>query len=351
MDKLKVGIIGCGNIFPMHAESIRQNKKGLIKAVCDIKPGKAKKSSKKYKAACYTDYKKMLKKEKLDVVHICTPHYLHKDMSIESLRSGVNVLQEKPMALNLKEAFKIAMEAKKSNKKYGIVFQNRFTPAALLSKRIISTGKIGKILSGKLFLTWHKPDSYYAKSDWKGTFDKEGGGVVIDQAIHSLDLLRWLFESDIKYVEASVFNRLHDVVKVEDEASGVVMFKSGAYINFYTMNHYSYDDDVVMEIHGEKGRIKIVKDSAKIYFYSGRNLSVKPRTEDYIDYGNGVKDYWGVCHSLLIDRFYDAVIKNKKIEINEDEGLKTQALVEAIYESSRINARLVLSDFIKNFSR
>ncbi len=351
MKQLKVGIIGCGIIFPMHAESIKRDKFGVLKAVCDIEPGIAKKAGNKYRVPYYTDYKTMAKMEELDVVHVCTPHYLHKEMSVYCLDAGINVLQEKPMAMSVKEALEITRKAKAVKVKYGVIFQNRYTPAAILSRKTINSGRLGKICSAKLILTWHKPDKYYLKSRWRGTFDKEGGGVIIDQAIHSLDLLRWLFNSEVEYVDASTFNRLHDIVEVEDEAIGVIMFKSGAYISFYTMNHYSYDDDVFMEIHGKNGRIKIIKDSADVYYKTGKAERAAPKSGDYIDYGNGVKDYWGICHSIQINKFYGAILKNKPFEINADEGLKTQWLVNAIYESSRLKKRLYMDEFKENLRR
>jgi len=340
MKKLKINIIGCGNIFPMHAESIRQEAKDIafLSAVCDIKKERAQNAAKKYNCNYYFDYKEMLLKEKPDVVHICTPHYLHKEMSIFAAKNNINIFQEKPMGLNLKHAKEIWQTIKKTKVKYAICFQNRYNPSSQLAKKLISSGKMGKIYSAKLILTWHKPDSYYLKSDWKGTFEKEGGGVVIDQAIHSFDILNWLFNDKIDYVYATTVNRMHKYVKVEDEASGLIMYKNKSYINFYTMCNYSYDDDVLMEIHCEKGRIKIIKDSAWAYFYkTGKTIKVKPNPDDYIDYGNGVKDYWGVCHSLEIKEFYESILYNKKFELNEDAGLQTQLLVDAIYKSGKLN--------------
>ncbi len=333
--KLRIGIIGCGNIFPMHAESIKQKckKKAEIIAVCDIKDGSLTSAEFKYKCKGYKDYKEMIDKENLDVVHICTPHYLHKEMAIYAASKKVNIFLEKPMAINKIEADEIRKAVKKNNVKFCICLQNRFNPSTKLAKEIIQNGKNGKILSSKIILTWCKPDDYYLKSDWKGTWDKEGGGVVIDQAIHSIDLMRYLFNSQVDYVFTTIANRMHKIIEVEDEATGIIMFKSGAYVNLYAINHYSYDDDLEIEIHLEKALINIIKDSATVTFMdSWKKIKTGPKKNEYIDYGDGVKDYWGICHSILIDKFYDSIINNTSSPIDEDDAYETQKLIDAIYE-------------------
>jgi len=345
---LKSVIIGCGNIFPMHAESIRQSCRGkaVIAGVCDNKQERAIAMGNKYTCAAYTDYREMIVKEKPDVVHVCTPHYLHKEMSVFAAEHGCHIFQEKPMALNCKETAETISAVKKAGVKFGISFQNRYNPGTVMCKKEIESGSLGKVVSARLVLCWHKPDAYYLKSDWKGTWDKEGGGVVIDQAIHSFDILRYIIGSEIDYVDCSIANRMHEKVQVEDEAAGIIMFKNSAYVNFYTICHYSYDDDVEMEVHCEKGMINIVKDSAKIWFRDKKLFNVKraaPKPSEYIDYGEGFKDYWGYCHSIAIRRFYDAILNNTKPEIDEIEGYNTMALVDAIYESGRTGKRVYLS--------
>lgn len=343
--KLKIGIIGCGNIFPMHAESIRQvcKKYAELVSVCDIKDGSLTKAEFKYKCKGYKNYKDMLNNETLDVVHICTPHYLHKDMSIYAAEKKINIFLEKPMALNKKQAEEIKAAVKKNNIKLNVCFQNRYNPSTKLAKEIIDSGKAGKIISAKIILTWCKPDDYYMSSDWKGTWDKEGGGVVIDQAIHSIDIIKYLFKSPVDYVYTTISNRMHEKIEVEDEAAGIIMFKSGAYLNLYAINHYSYDDDLEIEIHLEKALINIIKDSAIVSFKnSWKKITAEPKKNEYIDYGDGIKDYWGVCHSLAIKRFYEAILNNKPVEINEDEGYETQRLIDAIYESGKKGKKVYL---------
>lgn len=342
MENFRIGIIGCGTIFPMHAQSLKNVPGARLVSVCDIRPLRAKDKAKRYHCDYYTDYKDMLKYARLDAVHICTPHYLHTPMVIEAARRKVNILVEKPMALNPKDAQREIDAAKANRVVLSVISQNRFNPGSRLVKKRIDDGSLGRLKSARLILSYHKPDSYYKKSDWKGRLAKEGGGVVIDQAIHYLDILRWMAPSPIDYVQASVHNRLHSFINVEDSAEGVIKFKNGFYVCFYLVNYYSYDADTQIEIDCERARVSIVKDSAYIGYYNKRREAAEPRKDEYIDYGDGVKDYWGFCHFNQIKDFYSALRKKRAPAIPGEDAKKTQELVWAIYESSRRNKKVYL---------
>ena len=219
---LKVGIIGCGNIFTMHSTSVAHLPCAKLVGVCDIKKDRADKAAAKYNCKAYYDYKDLIKKELIDVVHICVPHYLHPIISRYALEQGVNVLCEKPMAIKMEDALYNVALAEKQNLKYGVIFQCRFNDSAKLVKETLESGKLGKIISARVVLTWCKPDSYYSLSDWKGTWDKEGGGVVIDQAIHSLDLANWFINDEPISVQAHLCNRGHSIMEVDDTGEGFI---------------------------------------------------------------------------------------------------------------------------------
>lgn len=342
MKTFRVGIIGCGTIFPMHARSIKNLKGVQLVSVCDIQPKRAREKAGLYRCSHYTDYREMLAKERLDAVHICTPHYLHAPMVIEAARRRINVLTEKPMGLNPSEAKREIASAKKNRITLGVISQNRFNPGSQLIKKRISDGSLGKMKAARLILSYCKPDSYYRKSPWKGRKKLEGGGVVIDQAIHYLDVLRWLSPSPVEYVESKVANRFHSFIDVEDSAEGTIKFKDGFYAGFYLINYYSYDNDPEIEIDCQKARVNIVKDSAKIRYFKGKTERIAPEKSEYIDYGDGVRDYWGYCHYKQIKDFYDSLRAGRKPAIVGEDAIKTQELVWAIYESSRRNARVYL---------
>jgi predicted dehydrogenase len=338
--KFKVGIVGCGNIFPMHAQSLVNTPGVELTAVCDIRLLRARKAAKRYNCRYYLDYGRMLEKEDLDVVHILTPHYLHPPMAIQALKKKINVLTEKPISIDPKDAERMIKVARQNRVKLGVISQNRYNPGSQLVKQNLENGRLGKIKAVRLMVCYHKPDSYYKKSDWRGRLAKEGGGVLIDQAIHFIDVLRWLIDDEVEYVEANIARRKHKFIKVEDLAEGLIKFKKGAYICFYLMNFYSFDADPEIEIDCQNGRVRIVKDSARIGFYRGRLLEAKPNASEYIDYGEGRKDYWGYCHWIQIKEFYRALKQGDEPQVDGEEAFKTQRIIWNIYKSARTGRRV-----------
>lgn len=333
-------MVGCGSIFPMHAQSLMNTPGVQLAAVCDIRARRARIQAKRYNCRYYSDYKKMLEQEALDSVHILTPHYLHPPMAIQALNKKINVLTEKPISINPADAQKMINCAKRNKVKLAVIFQNRYNPGSQLVKKNLSTGALGRVKAAKLILTYHKPANYYKQSGWKGRLDLEGGGVLIDQAIHFIDVLRWLIDDEVEYAEANTARRMHKFIEVEDLAEGLIKFKKGAYICFYLINFYSYDADPQIEMDCLKGRVKIVKDSARIGFYDGREAAAAPKPGEYIDYGKGRRDYWGFCHCIQIKEFYKALKEGRQPEVSGEEALKTQGLVWNIYKSARLGERV-----------
>ncbi|MDK2811484.1 MAG: UDP-N-acetyl-2-amino-2-deoxyglucuronate dehydrogenase [Petroclostridium sp.] len=337
---LKAGIIGCGNIYGMHAISLNLLDDVKLAAVCDVKEERAKNAAQQYNCTYYTDYKKMIENEGLDVVHICTPHYLHAEMAVYAANKGVNILTEKPMSIKLEDAEAMIKAAKDNNVVLGVIFQNRYNPGSKLIKETLQSGKLGKIISGRALVAWHRPDEYYIKSDWKGTWDKEGGGVVIDQAIHTLDLLRWFVNDEIEYVDANIYNRAHEIIEVEDSAEGVIKYKNGVITGFMAINYYGYDAPVEIELYCENGIAKMTGHQATIKFNDFTEISADRNPNEGEHLGNGFKLYWGISHKVQITKFYDALKKGEKIDITGDEAIKTQKMICAIYDSGKSGKRI-----------
>lgn len=331
MKKLRVGVIGCGRISVMHFVSAKELEYAELVACCDVKKERADEAAEKYGIKAYYDYAEMIEKENLDVVHICLPHYLHVPVAIYAMEHGVNVLSEKPMSVRLDEAEKAVATAKKTGVLYGVIFQCRYNNSAKLVKKAVENGKLGKIIAASSVLTWTRPDDYYAESDWKGTWDKEGGGVVIDQAIHSIDLVRWLVDSEVKTVSCSMANRGHGVVKVEDSAEGLITFKNGVKYGFYCMNNYGCDEPISIKLYCEKGKVEFNYDDAYIRYNDGTTEEAHQETNT-VEYDGG-KDYWGFQHIRQIAQFYKACLGEEPLEISGEEALKTQRLVCDIYEN------------------
>jgi predicted dehydrogenase len=331
MRKFKSAIIGCGNIFPMHARSIEWLENVELTAVCDNNIERAKEKAKEFNCRYYIDYRQMLDSEKLDVVHICLPHYLHAEAAIYAANAKVNVLTEKPMAITLADAEQMVEVAKKNNVNLGVIFQNRYNQASILIKDTLSSGALGKVLGGRCSINWKRTKEYYASDSWRGTWDMEGGGVIINQAIHTLDLMRWFVGSEIDNIQATMANRVVKTIEVEDFAEGVITYKNGILTTFYAVNYYSYDAPVELELHCEKGLIKLIGDRASIKFFDGREFIAGINPDETFNYGNGKKGYWGVGHRKQILNFYEALEKGTSVEITGEEALKTQKMICEIY--------------------
>lgn len=341
MKKFRTGIIGCGHIFPMHAVSVIKQENAELVAICDNKEVIVRSTAEKYQCNYYLDYKEMINKEEIDIIHICTPHYLHPEMAIYAAQHGVNILTEKPMAIHLEDAYAMQKAAHDNHVILQVSFQNRYNPGSMLIKNSLKSGELGKILAARLLVTWNRPDEYYLRSDWKGSWEKEGGGVIIDQAIHTLDLMNWFISSEIEYVDASLSRKGHEVIKVEDCAEGVIGYKNGAKASFYAMNYYTYDAPVEIELCCEEGIAKLVGEKAVITFHDGHQLIADRNPNETFDYGD-VKQYWGVSHGKEIQNLYHCLETGDTPRNTVDEVISTQELVCAIYKSGKTNRRVEL---------
>lgn len=337
MKKLRIGIIGCGRISVMHLVPAQVLDRSELVACCDIKKDRADEVAEKYGVKAYYSYEEMLDNEKLDAVHICLPHYLHTKAACYAFQKGVHVLSEKPMDVDLKSAENAVKTAKEKGVLYGVILQCRYNNAAQLVKKAAVEGKLGKIISARSTLTWTRPDSYYQESDWKGTWDKEGGGVVIDQAIHSIDLVNWIVDSEVQNVSCSIANRGHEIVKVEDSAEGLITYANGVKYGFYCMNNYGCDEPIEIRLYCEKAKVVFGYDDAYIYYNDG-TVEEAHQADDVQEYEGG-KDYWGFQHIRQIEQFYKACLGEEPLEISGEEALKTHRLVMEIYKIGKAGMR------------
>lgn len=329
---LKVAVIGCGSISCMHLDPAVALEEAELVAVCDIKPDRAERAAQKYNAKPYTDYMEMFEKEQLDAVHICLPHYLHTKVACDAFRAGINVISEKPMSIKYEDAVEAVELAEKRGVKYGVIFQCRYNTPSMLVKQRIADGKLGKVKCGRTTLTWYRPDNYYDDSDWKGTWEKEGGGVIIDQAIHSIDLANWMIDSNPVEVQASLHNRNHKIMVVEDTGEGLIKYENGTILSFYAMNNYFVDEPIEIRLVCEKGKVIFSYDRAEISYYDGTFEAVNNKPQKMVSYTGG-KDYWGTQHAVQIRQFYRSVLGLEELEISGREALKIQKIISEIYKN------------------
>ena len=330
MKTLKTLIIGCGAISHTHISSINENNLSKIEAVCDIIEERAKAAA--LEAGCdkyYTDYRKMLCECcDADVVHICTPHYLHAEMAIYAVEHGFDVYLEKPCAMNSTQAKEIQAKAKEYGKKVCVSFQNRLVKTTAAAKAIIESGKMGKLIGMKGLVTWERSGAYYTESGWRGKWDTEGGGVLMNQSIHTLDLL-YYFGGRPERVEGSVALRKNrGTIEVEDTAEATIWFKNGVTAIFYATNCHVCTTPAELELILEKGSLLISND----ILYENIDGHLREAVEN-----NGIsigKSVWGAGHTVMIGNFYKILCGEEACWCSLDDAYQVLEIIEAIYDTS-----------------
>ena len=312
---MRVAVVGLGVIGKVHLKVIAETDNQLI-SVCDIDKDKLSNYS---NISTYTDYVAMLENEKPDVVHICTPHYLHTQMILEALNRNIHVLCEKPLCIKKEDIPLILSAEQKSTAQLGVCFQNRYNYSTLLVKEYI---KKEEIISARASLRWHRHKEYYIQSGWRGKWNTEGGGVLINQALHTIDLLQY-FCGMPKSVSAVCENlSLQGIIEVEDTAS--VCLNGEVQASLYATNTAEKDYPVEICFETRKSKIRMQPECVWINddFYDCKNLSEV--------FG---KKVYGIGHRNLIKDYYDCIKENRKFEIDGKEGAKAVRIVLASYAS------------------
>ncbi|NHN29349.1 Gfo/Idh/MocA family protein [Paenibacillus agricola] len=338
MTALGTAIIGLGSISGVHLKALAGLELAQLKAVVDINEALAKKVAEEYGCDYYTDYKEMLKREDIQVVHLCTAHYLHSPMTIDALKAGKHVLTEKPMAENLESAHKMLQTAAELPEvQLGVIFQNRYNAPSRRMKQAVDSGEYGKLVCLKGLVTWNRTSAYY-ETEWKGKWATEGGGVLINQSIHTVDLLQWL-GGEIAFVKGSIStDSLEGIIEVEDSAHAYISFKSGATAVFYATNAYGRNSPVEVELVFEQATLLQRGDT--LYLEQDGKLTI---LEEPVANTMGEKSYWGMSHELQIRDFYEHLLAGKPFWIDGPEGYNGFRLVMDIYESSRTGQKVVYS--------
>lgn len=225
---LRVGIVGCGNISSNHIEAFGSIDGTVVIGVCDVDPARARATAEAWNIAHAVDSVDALLALGLDIVSVCTPHPTHESVVVQAAAAGVHVLCEKPVAIDVASAQRMVDACDATGVKFGVLFQRRFWPAAQALRAAIDDGTLGTPVMGQVSVLLHREPEYYSADPWRGTWATDGGGVLMTQAIHYIDLLQW-FMGDIAEVYGVINTFKHaEHIEVEDSASAVLKFTSGA---------------------------------------------------------------------------------------------------------------------------
>jgi len=254
-EKVKWGIIGTGVIAPNHASAIAESPYAELVAVCDVDEAKARAFADKFGgAAVYTDYIEMLEKGGIEAVSICTPSGLHSEMTKAAAERGVHVLCEKPMAITIKQMDVMVDAVEKSGIKAAMVFQRRTNPLSQRVRQAVQAGELGQMVLGDAYLKYYRSPAYYKSADWRATWALDGGGALMNQGVHGVDLLLWIMGSPVKTVFAKAAAMVRDI-EVEDTSVAVITFENGAYGVIEGTTSCNPGEITSFALHGDRGTI------------------------------------------------------------------------------------------------
>jgi len=344
MPKIGFGVIGCGgNIGQFHAKAITQVRGVRLIGVADSLVEKAAAMGKKYGVAAFGDYQDLLSLPELDAVCVCLPSGLHAKAAIVSAKAGKHVLCEKPLGITTRQVDRMIYAARQQKVLLGCVFQSRFSKAVRLARQAIARGRFGRLVLGKVSVDWHRKPEYYETGGWHGTKKLDGGGAMMNQAIHTIDLLQ-LFFGPVKSVFGQTARRLHEYIEMEDLAVATVLFANGA-LGSITATTASWPGQPArIEIHGTTG-FAVIEDGRLAHWEFLKRWRVDDQIEVMIKQaqesiiGSAAADPTKSLnvegHRLVIADFAKAIRQGRAPAINGPEGRKSVELIEATYESAQ----------------
>ena len=349
-ERLRVGVIGCGKVSHIHARALAELPEAVFVAALSRSQDKAKAFAEAYGATGYSDPRRMLEEAALDAVIVCTPHPFHADSALPFLNAGVHALVEKPLASSLQDCDRMIAAARAAGCRLATVSQRRWYEPVLRVRRAIDEGKIGQPALGTVTMLGWRDRGYYDSDPWRGTWKAEGGGVLVNQAPHQLDLLLWLMGPPVELF-GYWDNLNHPYIEVEDTAVAVLRFESGAMGSILVSNSQKPGIFGKVHVHGRNGASVGVQTDGGAMFIAGMTQILEPPVNDlWTIPGEDVHlqeltrqdesffatiDATSYYHRLQIRDFLQAVAEDREALVTGEDGRRTVELFTAIYRSQR----------------
>lgn len=338
---MNFAIVGCGHIAKKHAEAIEHIEGANLVAVCDKVPQAMDEYVKKYGAKPYENLTDMLNDPSIDVVNICTPSGLHALIAVEVAKAKKHVIVEKPIALTLEDADLIINTCKENNVKLAVVHPNRFRPVVQELKKLMDEGRFGKLSHANATVRWNRNQAYYDQAPWRGTKALDGG-VLMNQAIHNLDLLIWLM-GDVEEVYSMSATRLRNI-EAEDVSTGVVRFKNGALgVVEAATTIYPKNLEESLSIFGETGTA-IIGGTTATQFNHLVIESLNDEETNAIIEKVKANPLGKPGHQCIIEDMILAIQEDREPIVNGEDGKRALQLVLAFYESAEKKQRVIIDE-------
>jgi predicted dehydrogenase len=337
MDKVRLGIIGVGGMGSAHAKMVHEVEEVQLTAVADVDPDVAKSVGEQYNVPFFTDYRQCIDSGLLDAVLVATPHPVHPEVAEYAFSKGLHVLTEKPMAINPVEADRMIEAARRAGKVFAVMFQMRTEQAYRIARKAVQDGVIGDFMRTEMVAAYYRNQAYYDSAEWRATWTGEGGGVLVNQAPHALDMFCWLAGLPAK-VTASTRTRLHEI-EVEDEAFALLEYANGAHGYLYTTTNEA-PGTTRFEIAGDKGKvvyqdgqvtIRRVVPPIREFTFSATDMWSGPKTEPV----EVQVEEMPAGHAQITRNFARAILYGEPLIAPGEEGIWCVELASAIILSSK----------------
>jgi predicted dehydrogenase len=338
MSTVRVGIVGCGNIAKTHATALAALSEGEIAAACDVDEGRARAFAAQFGAPnAYGDVDAMLRSGNVDAIIVCTPHPLHAPVVVAAAEAGVHVLCEKPISDKLSEADRMVEAADRAGITFSVVFQRRWWPACQRIRQAIDSGKLGRLTVGESVSKLWRSEQYFAADPWRGKWATEGGGALMNQAVHTVDMFQWFMGPAVEVVGRWAKLRTGDYIDVEDTAVATVVFANRALGTILAATTINPGFGFRVTVHGDNGATVSVWENPEGQQGVNDVWTIAGEEGQRAEWEHEDRDKPGFpyFHQLQLQDFLQAVRDKRPPAVAGAEGIKSLEIITAIYESSR----------------
>lgn len=348
MSKVGFGIIGCGVIAPIHADAISAISDSKLVAVSDVVESNARALAEKHGATPYTDFKELLKRDDVHAVSLCVPSGMRLEIAEQCAAAGKHILAEKPLEVNGERIAKFIAAVDKAGVQLGCIFQYRFADGPLHIRRALDEGRFGKLVLGDAYIKWYRSQEYYDSGKWRGTRRFDGGGCLMNQGIHQIDMLLWFLGKPVK-VTAQTALVGHTGIEVEDLACAMLQFENGAMGVVEGSTAIWPGHPARVEVHGTDGSAVLEDGELTVWKFRDErpeDAGILAGIERGSTLGSGasdpIKSLKSEGHRRQIADFVESLSTGRPPKIDGREGRRAVELIEAIYRSAESGRTLEL---------
>ena len=334
------GLVGCGMIARFHARAIADVRGAKLVGCCSSRWESAALFGKEFDVQPFENLNQMLSDDRIHAISICSPSGAHMEPAIAAAKAGKHVIVEKPLEINLRRCDKIIEACHVNKVKLATIFPSRFHQASQLLKSAVDKGKFGTLSLGDAYVKWFRTQEYYDSGNWRGTWNLDGGGALMNQAIHNVDLLSWLMGPVVE-VTAKTATLAHERIEVEDVATALLRFENGA-LGVIEATTAAYPGSLKkIEIHGSHGTACIEEEDIKAWSFAKMTTADKKiasQFQNVTESGGGAADPAAIGHAGHTKQFKDfigAIKKDTTPFVDGVEGRKSVEIIRAVYRSAK----------------